>query len=384
MLAVFTGFFAVVCGFMAQANARTRGAYIGMSGALIGAFMIFAVVLYSAIFNEDNEWIRFFTPNILLITVPCCIAYAYSQVANRPLWTQSLMFVYATSVIIQIYAVHYDRNELRTNASILGTAILFALSVIPILRNHEIRKTGAAIVSVIGVTVCTTGLLSWVLIRVLEIGSTMSAEITADNPYSGLVLAFAGIGMIGIAIGTFMLANEILRIEIRQIANTDSLTGLPNRRSLYERGASMLSLASRNNESVSVFMCDIDHFKKINDTYGHAVGDKVIRRAAQMILGTAPAGTVCGRYGGEEFCIVARGLDFEKAVEVGQRLVEEASRIRPTAEMPRFTMSAGLRHFDTSKSTGGKIAKLIEDADQSLYESKRSGRNQLTVHPSER
>jgi diguanylate cyclase (GGDEF)-like protein len=158
------------------------------------------------------------------------------------------------------------------------------------------------------------------------------------------------------------------------------LTGCSNRRAFFERFETEFELSVRENLSLSVMMVDIDHFKSINDDFGHGVGDDVIRQIADVLKSESRANDCVGRYGGEEFCVILVAADVEAAKEVGERArIEFARRMqRPdsaTAGRP-VTASFGV---STLTSGAADVAKLLDQADQALYESKNNGRNRVTV-----
>ncbi|MHB8821936.1 MAG: GGDEF domain-containing protein, partial [Pseudomonadaceae bacterium] len=136
----------------------------------------------------------------------------------------------------------------------------------------------------------------------------------------------------------------------------------------------------RRHESQSALvMFDIDHFKSINDTYGHQAGDAVIQQVAELIRETMRDCDVAGRYGGEEFVVLLRDTDKQGAFTFAERLrrVVEAHEVQHDGRPIRFTISLGIA--DLSQPSTGH-AQLIEWADSALYASKSAGRNCVTLH----
>ncbi|MGH8613792.1 MAG: bifunctional diguanylate cyclase/phosphodiesterase, partial [Gammaproteobacteria bacterium] len=168
-----------------------------------------------------------------------------------------------------------------------------------------------------------------------------------------------------------------LRVEeLHRLATRDPLTGCFNRRSFFDAFESLFLEAKRDKLELSCIMTDIDHFKSVNDTHGHAVGDEAIKFLAELLRSTSRSQDIVGRYGGEEFCVLLPGLNSEQASAVAERIriaVQQESAIR-FASAPRFTASFGV----STLSDGAQGPKeLTEKADQALYRAKRCGRNRV-------
>ena len=177
--------------------------------------------------------------------------------------------------------------------------------------------------------------------------------------------------------------NARLFAETGRLARTDSLTGIANRRHLFETGAHELSRAQRFGHALSALMLDIDHFKAVNDTYGHASGDDVLRAIARCCLKVTRDIDIVARYGGEEFVILLPETDLEGASNLAERLRERvAQTVTETERGPiRVTASVGVA---TLEPESNELSSLLSYADSALYEAKQAGRNrvaQLRVRP---
>ena len=162
--------------------------------------------------------------------------------------------------------------------------------------------------------------------------------------------------------------------EARIRAATDALTGIPNR-AYFEDLADMLGRGRRANDSLGVLMLDIDHFKAVNDCYGHEAGDDVLRALGRVLRMTVRADDVPARYGGEEFVVVLRRATPETALEIAERLRRAVRRIDtgPLGIGGPVTVSIGV-------SVGtGSARSLLSRADAALYEAKRRGRDRVEV-----
>lgn len=160
-------------------------------------------------------------------------------------------------------------------------------------------------------------------------------------------------------------------------AYTDALTGLYNRRYVFARFKELAASQADSGAALSLTIVDLDHFKKINDTYGHPVGDRVLQHFAVLLRKQLRPCDLSGRMGGEEFILVMPGTQLTDAAHAVQRLLGELRGCRPVAELPElgYTFSAGM----TCLHPADTIASCIERADRALYSAKHSGRNRVVV-----
>jgi diguanylate cyclase (GGDEF)-like protein len=161
--------------------------------------------------------------------------------------------------------------------------------------------------------------------------------------------------------------------EATRMTHTDPLTQLLNRRGLYERAEDLLALAERKRLPVAVLLMDIDHFKSINDTHGHAVGDSVLSQLAGHLLKVRRAADLICRWGGEEFVMLMLLEHAEDAMTVAERMRQEAQRTRIQPGDVPVTLSGGLAILQP----GEALDQAIKRADLQLYEAKANGRNHI-------
>nr|WP_283108236.1 GGDEF domain-containing protein [Shewanella electrodiphila] len=159
-------------------------------------------------------------------------------------------------------------------------------------------------------------------------------------------------------------------------SQTDYMTGISNRRYTMEQGNKLFALAKKRNEPLAVIIFDIDKFKIINDTYGHAVGDLAIKATASKARHWFKKSDILGRIGGEEFLLILPNTDLDQAVEVAERLriSIEQHQFKFNDITLEFTISLGvsIKHDDSDN-----LAQMIKAADAGLYKAKNSGRNQV-------
>jgi diguanylate cyclase (GGDEF)-like protein len=157
------------------------------------------------------------------------------------------------------------------------------------------------------------------------------------------------------------------------MATSDGLTGLPNRRHFMDNARRELLVARRSDQPLSVLILDIDYFKRINDKNGHAIGDSVLRRFAEVATGSLRASDLISRIGGEEFALVLPGMELPAAVAVAEKLRLAVAEDR-SENLPTLTVSIGIAMLEPDDQG---IDDVLRRADRPLYAAKQGGRNRV-------
>lgn len=207
------------------------------------------------------------------------------------------------------------------------------------------------------------------------------AEFAAVDtwPVNKLVFLWAGLFQLCLAFGFVLMLNYRMAEKLRTYAAHDWLSGALNRRYLEESASCLAANCKRLNASLAVLLFDLDHFKRINDKFGHQVGDEVIKRFAGIVRKLSRSGDLFGRYGGEEFCLLLPNATAAHAQLLGDRIRTAFEREVFSCNGKTFgcTVSAGV---SDSAAAGYDIEQLITAADKALYESKNAGRNRILVY----
>lgn len=165
--------------------------------------------------------------------------------------------------------------------------------------------------------------------------------------------------------------------QAEEVSHVDALTCLPNRRQVIKQLQTEVMRAERYKTTLSISMIDIDHFKKINDSYGHTVGDQVLFQLANILQENIREPDIVGRYGGEEFLVVVPNTRLKDAAEQAARLCK---RVRETdiniGELIRMTISIGVAEYRHGQENW---QKFLSRADLALYESKNNGRDRWSI-----
>jgi len=179
---------------------------------------------------------------------------------------------------------------------------------------------------------------------------------------------------------------EASRLILKSQADTDSLTKLTNRRSFFVRAGECLALMRRHKEHFSVLMVDIDHFKTINDTYGHQVGDFILTEISKILTNNVRTNDVLARIGGEEFTIALPYSNRLAAIVMAERLRSAISSAKfvYADKSVNVTISLGVASLDKDDEDIGCVDELLAIADRRLYTAKRKGRNRLCASDDDR
>ena len=177
------------------------------------------------------------------------------------------------------------------------------------------------------------------------------------------------------------MLNYRLSADLQKLAASDALTGALNRRSLEQEAARLSARCTRTGDALAIMMIDVDHFKSINDRYGHPVGDEVLRRLAAVAQKTIRSDDYFARYGGEEFCILLPSTIEKDAWTLADRLRQNyaAMTMEFGGEVLRSTISIGV---SDSIHAGLEFTSLVAAADQAMYRAKQEGRNRVVMHSS--
>lgn len=218
----------------------------------------------------------------------------------------------------------------------------------------------------------------------------LDEAMRVSNQVNGLTISMFGFGLARVLEGGRVrdfanrrlierqqTALEAANEELQRLATQDGLTGIANRRHFLDRAEEVLALSTRSGRPASLLVLDVDHFKEVNDTRGHAAGDEVLRAVAQSCEAALRATDTLGRTGGEEFAAVLPDTPYNEALEAAERLRQTIESLRPCATDPAFHVTASVGVTSLVPGGANAVADALARADAALYEAKDNGRNRV-------
>jgi diguanylate cyclase (GGDEF)-like protein len=300
---------------------------------------------------------------------------AYRSLQERDLRLRMVVAFYALFLLAVVYAFAVAGNaNLSIAAVALFDVVLFGLAGRDVLLNFAGHGRAHLIQGI--------GLVLFALLIGIWGGSFLlvpPAPVVIYQPDSGLMLGLLG-NCFAAAFGAtnfLLMCNDEFNARLLTLVATDPLTGVANRRKLMERGEEELSRARRYNFPLSVVMVDLDHFKRLNDTHGHALGDQALRAAAQLLVAGVREVDLVSRSGGEEFAILLPGTDLPTGIEIAERLrlAVRGGEIPSPHGAVGLTASFGVAELQPRDVS---IDQVIARADRALYRAKAEGRDRVS------
>jgi diguanylate cyclase (GGDEF)-like protein len=290
-----------------------------------------------------------------------CLFFGFTR------WRRSLYLLTLPGWVAVCYAVATGASRLQLTELI---SFIIALSVfgaaVVLLRPRE----APLLQRIIGVNNILFALAIWAWL-----GFEGGNPGTSTTPVIGLAYLASYLLMIVNGFGFLLLCKQKDDAMMRRLATIDSLTGMLNRRAFFERADNARQLATRLRKPIALLMLDIDHFKQLNDGFGHACGDEALKMFADTARGVLRDHDLIGRLGGEEFALALPGTTLDGALEAAERLrlAVTETPVLGCAPAYRMTVSIGVVMIDTFEELTAALAR----ADHALYAAKTGGRNRV-------
>ncbi len=357
-------------------NSRLLG--LGWLGASFATGSIGAVLLFS--FPYTSFWLSVVLADVLILNAFVLLHVAILELIESPSQLPVLGVVLLLLQVVADLCLIYLQipNRFRSVAAEMLIAIQTGQTSMVLLRASRRVISVPFIFSAIllvGFTCFNVGLGI-----VIALGMLNKPALFYDVKVVTYIIhiAFA----LGIAFGFFWMTATNLTEKLEKMASTDPLTRVYNRRVFLDWCARELSRAERSGNKFSILMIDLDHFKRINDTFGHHIGDEMLIAAVEKIQDSVRGIDVLGRWGGEEFAVLLPGASLEAALIVAQRVrtnIEKIALQVATIQQSHaagvvITASIGVAALRNSKD---HIADVMQRADAALYQAKAEGRNRV-------
>jgi diguanylate cyclase (GGDEF)-like protein len=299
---------------------------------------------------------------------------AIAAILESPRRYVELSILLAVAQFLAFLYFTYTLPDVRGRILVRTTAILVQVmaSALALFQHKNVALRDP--IRVVGSVLLAVGLLQ-IFRLVATVLSTPLPNPLHPDPVQASFAHFNYILGLGSCFGVVWLALCAQRHDLQIMATTDGLSGLMNRRAFDEVLERELRCRERRHEPVALLLIDLDHFKAINDEYGHQVGDEVIRRVSQLLCINTRAVDAVARYGGEEFAMILKGMQLHQAESIAERLRTQIEAMAGLPEPIQVTVSIGI----AMKGEDDTVRSLLKRSDEALYLSKRSGRNRVST-----
>jgi len=281
------------------------------------------------------------------------------------------IFIFLTIFLLFVWWLPTFGNELKIFVISAGLSLFFCIPAIYLIffshRPSPLQKfTGTALIFYSFTTI----------VRGAFIYLTADYTLGSQNIFQITTLLTHAIVMLVSSTGYILIRKEFAYDDLNRLASTDDLTGVHNRRTFLENGTKELLRSKRYKYLFAFMMLDIDHFKSVNDNYGHYWGDKVLKTLATQSREALRETDLFGRLGGEEFAVILPEISLEHAVVAAERLRKELAdiEVHTGQDLIRITVSIGLTMLKNDDET---LVEIMKRADSALYDAKESGRNRV-------
>jgi diguanylate cyclase (GGDEF)-like protein len=288
------------------------------------------------------------------------------------LWRATVLIL--LGAILMMTFAGGDRASQNVSYAI-AQLVPMALAFLVLFRRG--RTSFGGVVASFGIATAMTGQGAEAILNVMRLANALSTDAYYSVAAYLLVAVIFGTSLWNL--GFLLMAIDRLRAGLAELAMLDDLTGLPNRRSFLELAGRRLARAIRNNRGIAILLIDIDEFKQINDTFGHAAGDACLTHFAEVVADTLGPAQSLARLSGDEFGVLMKDARDEQATALAAELVQAiaASELRWRGQLVPLSISVGVAVWCEGPAL--TLSSLLEAADVALYEAKRSGRNGYAV-----
>ncbi len=373
--------FSLVFGLGMFAYSREHAKFSGIKTIGVGYFLIGGGCVLLGLRHFIHDFASIVISNIAIIMGVVLIYRGLFNFLGISLrferWLSPTLAVLLAGVLY-FYTFHIPDVNLRIQAFSIAFAVACFIGASGLLQRREIHNRMAAKMLIAMFLLVGAFFIFRLLWSFYEIPPD-------DFMNAGLLSALAIIAgeflVILSSFCTIWMASDELQDELSEIARVDPLTGIYNRRAFDECCDIEFSRAQRSGSSFAIIMCDLDHFKKVNDQHGHHIGDEVLRRFAAILKNKIRQHDVVARFGGEEFILLLPNSNTEQGLQVAEQLRAKTAATQITIDSDiSLTLSAsfGVAHYCASDS---EWSVVLHRADNALYAAKKQGRNRVVDLP---
>src|SRR3984885_3270403 len=314
-----------------------------------------------------------------VVSASCLTGMGIRRFYGEPvLWRQTVALTALTFAGLSIFIFGYDSATARIVIFSVAQALPLAFPLKLLLSKQNGRvNAGARLaggVAIVMVAICVFRALS----KLFQIGTDFSF-VHFNAPQSVMILALLFLSMV-CNFGFLLMAMDRLRNEVADLALMDDLTGVGNRRQLLQRLTDECARSDRNGQPFALLVVDLDNFKTINDTHGHAAGDACLQHFTLMAQTRLRPGDLLARTGGDEFCIMLPASTLREGSMIARRIVDVCREDAAGCVGNEVPLSVSIGVAQWTRDIGVLPDRLIAAADHALYVAKKEGRNRYSVY----
>jgi diguanylate cyclase (GGDEF)-like protein len=367
MASVMPGLMALVMFAIGRSIPRSiRGVAQWAQGSLVFSAAAFLMALRDVL----PDWLSVIGGNICMVGSIGLWLIGSQRYLGRGAFVRFVSAMVLLDALGLSWMTYIDLNPYgRSMCTNVILALLFALLAYELLRFGR-KDSGARVV---GFMFAIETLITLTrIVTSLEPGAAHEG-LFAHDLVQLIYLSSGAFMSLTITVGFMLTAVNRLRIHLEQLSLIDPLTGLLNRRALLEAHKVARGTPRRRRTCLSLLLIDLDHFKSINDMYGHLMGDAILIDFAQRVALTLPQEAHCARWGGEEFAVLFPCETVDEPLSLARELQAQIA-CKGDSDLPSYTCSIGIAFLDVPEAT---IERLLKQADGALYRAKRNGRNRV-------
>lgn len=339
----------------------------------------FSYALFS-VRGSIPDWLSIVVGNVLLIIAFALLIHAlrvYNARRDRSRALIGLVILTVVGEVVLTYVWPTLPGRIVFISLIIAVLSLFGISALYYQRERITRPEHIVATMLIAAVVI-------MIVRIVAAPYASVSDLTSSSVLQGVVFTYASLMPVIATSGFLLMCGDRLNENLTRLATIDSLTGVFNRRTMTEMANRAIATSKRHDRALSLLILDIDHFKRINDQFGHEAGDMALCRFVELVHEVMRESDVLARIGGEEFVLILPDSDERIAIGV-------AERIRQQLEDSNFSISGWTVPLRVSIGVGtlgpeiSNLETLLRETDHAMYEAKRSGRNRVVavsaMHP---
>ena len=315
----------------------------------------------------------------VVVFASCLAAMGIKRFYDLPVtWRGTALITGLTSAGMAFFIVGYDSATMRILVYTVGQSIPLVLTLKLLMAPQDGRvNPGARLAGII--TMLAIGLYAFRAVgKIFQIGGDFTfVQFNASQSIMILVLMFLSMAW---NFGFLLMAIDRLRNEVADLALMDDLTGVGNRRHLLQRLTEACARSERSNEPFALLVIDLDGFKAVNDTHGHAAGDACLQNFTLMTQTRLRPGDMLARTGGDEFCVVLPGSTLEDGAMIARRIIDVCRADAAACVGTEIPVAVSIGVAQWSRQIGAFPDRLMAAADHALYVAKNEGKNRYAVY----